>query len=122
MNACGVSPMQVRKLRTEEGHHPWAIYQRSPAVARILDAFRDDRFCQAAPGQHAWVGQKLLNDGEPYLHLADLESYLHTHDEAARLYRDRSAWARKAILNVARVGKFSSDRTIREYARDIWKL
>ena len=90
--------------------------------ATIVPIYATSTYTQAAPGQHAWVGQKLLNDGEPYLHLADLESYLHTHDEAARLYRDRSAWARKAILNVARVGKFSSDRTIREYARDIWKL
>ena len=73
-----------------------------------------------------WIGgaycTKLLADGESYLHLADLESYLQTHKEAEQLYRDRNAWAAKAILNVARMGRFSSDRTIREYAKDIWGL
>jgi starch phosphorylase len=118
----GLTVPQIRRLRAEKGYHPWSIYERSPMVHRILDAIRENRFCPATPGQHAWVSQKLLNDQEPYLHLVDLESYLHTHDSAARLYRDRSAWARKAILNVARIGKFSSDRTIQEYAKDIWRL
>jgi starch phosphorylase len=118
----GLTVPQIRRLRSAGGYLPGAIYDRSPMVHRILDAFRDSRFCPGTPGQHAWVSQKLLSSQEPYLHLADLESYLHTHDEAARLHRDRSAWARKAILNVARIGKFSSDRTIREYAREIWRL
>ena len=58
--------------------------------------------------------------GDPFLHLADLGSYLDAHARAAAAFHDRRAWARMAILNVARVGKFSSDRAVREYARDIW--
>ena len=57
-----------------------------------------------------------------YFHLADFASYLAAHDAAGQLYRKSSEWTSKAILNVARSGKFSSDRTIRDYVRDIWKI
>jgi starch phosphorylase len=76
---------------------------------------------QAAP-QDAWVCDKLLADREQYFHLADLPSYLQVHDQVAALYCDRSAWVATAILNIARSGKFSSDRTISEYAHDIWGI
>jgi starch phosphorylase len=91
-------------------------------VRRVLDALGQSRFCSREPGRHAWVAQRLLAQNEQYFHLADLDSYLAAHEEAARVYRDRATWATKAILNVARVGKFSSDRTIRDYAREIWNI
>jgi glycogen phosphorylase len=62
----------------------------------------------------------LLADGDHYMHLADLTSYLETDQRLLALYADPDAWARKAILNVAGAGKFSSDRTIAEYATEIW--
>ena len=64
----------------------------------------------------------LLTQGDHYMHLADLTPYCQAHERLGALYADRDAWARKAILNVASSGKFSSDRTIAEYARDIWKV
>ena len=112
---------QVERLR-DEGRHPRTFYDGSPTVRRILDAFRGDRLSPGAPGRFAWVFRTLVEEWDPYFHLADLEAYLATQEEAARLYQDRDAWARKAILNVARMGKFSSDRTIQEYARDIWRV
>jgi starch phosphorylase len=101
---------------------PRTFYDRSDTVRRILDAFRGDRLSPGEPGKYSWVFHKLVDSWDPYFHLADLDSYLQTHDEADRLYRDEAAWARKAILNVARMGKFSSDRTVLEYARDIWDV
>jgi starch phosphorylase len=118
----GLTVPEIRQLKSAGVYRPVEIYQSNAAVRRVMDAFRDSRFCPQAPGQHAWVYQKLLADGEQYFHLADLGSYTQAHEEAGRLYRNRTAWAAKAILNVARVGKFSSDRTISEYARDIWNL
>jgi starch phosphorylase len=118
----GLTVPQVRQLKREGNYRPQEIYDRDPSVRRILDAFRDNRFCPRSPGQHAWVPTKLLAANEQYLHLADLPAYLQVHDDLASLYRDRPAWLQKAILNVARSGKFSSDRTISEYARDIWKI
>jgi starch phosphorylase len=117
----GLTVEQVRATRAA-GYRPEEVYRRSAVVRRVLDALRDGRFCPRQPNRHAWVVQRLLALGEQYFHLADLESYLAAHEAAARLYRDRPAWDRKAILNVARTGKFSSDRTIREYARDIWGI
>ena len=64
----------------------------------------------------------LLTRGDHYMHLADLTSYCQAQDRLGRLYADRSEWTRKAILNVASSGKFSSDRTISEYATEIWKV
>jgi starch phosphorylase len=118
----GLTVPQVRELKAARSYRPWDIYQRSAGVRRVMDAFKKSRFCPTSPGRHDWVFQKLLADNEQYLHLADLESYLQTHEAAGRLFCDRAAWAAKAILNVARIGKFSSDRTIREYAKDIWTI
>ena len=118
----GLTVDQIRQIPANGGYRPSEIYRQYPKIRRVFDAFRDNRFCLRDAGAHEWVGERLLSDGEQYLHLADLPSYLRAHDDVADLYCDRSAWASKAILNVARVGKFSSDRTIREYARDIWNI
>ncbi|MCI0456974.1 MAG: glycogen/starch/alpha-glucan phosphorylase [Gemmataceae bacterium] len=112
---------QVRQLQAE-GRPPRSFYDNSAVVRRVLDAFRGDLLSPGAPGKFGWVFRALVEQGDPYFHLADLEAYLAAQEEAARLYQDRHAWARKAILNVARVGKFSSDRTIAEYAREIWEV
>ncbi len=115
--------LTVPEIRQQRGsYRPSEIYQRSHPVRQILDSFLNNRFCQHSPGQHEWVYRKLLGDNEQYFHLADLESYLLAHDEAGRLYRDSAGWSAKAIRNVARIGKFSSDRTILEYAREIWNI
>jgi starch phosphorylase len=118
----GLTVPQIRRLRAERGYNPGEIYRRNPDVRRILDSFRDNCFCPRTPGRHEWVAPRLLSATEPYLHLGDLESYLEAHATADRLYGNRAAWAVKAIRNVARIGKFSSDRTIQEYAQDIWNL
>ena len=118
----GLTVAEIRAMRSHGPYQPREIYARNPAVKRLLEAFRDGRFCPAAPERHRWIYDRLLAVNDQYLHIADLESYLDTHEEAARLYRDTEVWSAKAVLNVARIGKFSSDRTIREYADGIWNL
>ena len=118
----GLTVEQVRRLRASGPSRPRQVYEQHAEVRRILDSFRANRFCPRTPGQHDWVWHKLLAEGEQYFHLADLPSYLETQDAVGRLYAEPAAWAQKAILNVGRSGKFSSDRTIREYAEDIWNL
>jgi starch phosphorylase len=115
----GATVEQVEALK-RDGRHPRTFYDRSPAVRRVMDAFRGDRLCPGEHGKFAWVFRSLVDEWDPYFHLADLESYLEAQAAAERLYRDRHAWAKAAILNVARTGRFSSDRTVAEYARDIW--
>lgn len=112
---------EITRLKAEL-HHPRSFYGQSATIRRILDAFTSDRLSPGKPGEFAWVFWMLVDQWDPYFHLADLEPYLAAQEAVAQLYRDPAAWARQAILNVARMGKFSSDRTIREYARDIWKV
>jgi starch phosphorylase len=112
---------EISQLRAER-HHPREFYTKSATIRRVLDAFRDDRLSPGELGKFAWVFELLVDQWDPYFHLADLEAYLATQDKAARLYLDMGAWCRKSILNVARIGKFSSDRTIQEYAREIWRV
>jgi starch phosphorylase len=88
----------------------------------VLDAINSDLFCPGEPGLFRWLWQKLLDQGDEYFHLADFLPYLKAQERAGKDYQNPADWTRKAVLNVARMGKFSSDRTISEYARDIWGL
>ncbi len=118
----GLTVEQIQKMKQTNSYNPWDYYNRNPQIRRVMDSFKANRFCPRRQGGHEWVFQKLLNRGEQYFHLADLESFLATHETAARMYRDRNTWLTKAILNVARMGRFSSDRTIMDYANEIWKI
>jgi starch phosphorylase len=118
----GLNAGQVRSLREQRAYRPRDYYERNTRVKRLVDALSSDRFCRGEPDIFAWVRSTLLDENDEYFHLADLGPYLDTQDKAAEAYKDPSAWDRRAILNVARAGKFSSDRTVREYARDIWHI
>jgi starch phosphorylase len=95
-------------------------YEHEPEARRALDLIASGHFSPGEPGRYAPIREALLTHGDPYMHLADLASYAEAQRRVADLYADRAGWARKAILNVARSGKFSSDRTIAEYAAEIW--
>ncbi|GIX45042.1 MAG: glycogen/starch/alpha-glucan phosphorylase [Candidatus Hydrogenedentota bacterium] len=113
---------ELERMRREHSYNPWDYYHRSPAIRRVMDVFHTDKlFRRNAPMFH-WIFNALLNQGDRYFLLADFESYLRASEQAGQEFLQREVWARKAILNVARIGKFSSDRTIREYAEDIWKI
>jgi starch phosphorylase len=112
---------QIRALN-QNGTHPIEFYEGSDTIRRILDVFHTDRFSPGTPGEFSWVYKKLVQEWDPYFLLADLDDYIAAHAKADELYSDSSQWAMKAILNVARMGKFSSDRTIQQYADEIWKV
>ena len=87
-----------------------------------MDAFGSNLFCPNQPGLFRWINEQVLDHGDPYLHLADLESYIDTQGRVAQTFEDPEGWACKAIFNVARTGQFSSDRAIAEYAQEIWNI
>jgi hypothetical protein len=91
------------------------------ATRAALDLISCNHFSRSEPGIFTPLYDTLLTHGDYYMHLADLGSYLAADQRLTELYADRNAWASKVILNVAGSGKFSSDRTIREYANDIWE-
>jgi starch phosphorylase len=118
----GLRVDEVRRLRESGAYNPWDYYRNSPAVKRVMDVFNSDRLFGRDAGQFHWIFHSIMNQGDPYFHLADFDSYLEAQRRAGRLYREREQWARKAILSVARMGRFSSDRTVREYAEEIWHI
>jgi len=87
----------------------------------VLDMlFKDAVFCQGEKQAFDPIRRFLFDEGDPYMHLADFTSYVEAHQRVQALYVDQTEWTRKAILNIAASGRFSSDRTISEYAREIW--
>jgi starch phosphorylase len=103
-------------------YDPHWHYDNDPETRAALDLIFSDHFSPGERGVFAPLRDALLRDGDHYRHLADLTDYGRAHRELATLYDDPEAWSRKAIINVASSGWFSSDRTIREYAQDIWGL
>src|SRR5215467_13079304 len=103
-------------------YNPHWHYDNEPETRAALDLIFSDHFSRNQPGVFATLREALLTRGDYYMHLADLKSYLEADQRMRDLYSEPNAWARKAILNVAGSGKFSSDRTIAEYAADIWNV
>jgi len=101
-------------------YKPQWHYENDPATRAALDLIFSDNFSRNEPGVFAPLREALLTHGDYYMHLADLKSYLEADQRLCDLYADPAGWSSTAILNVASSGKFSSDRTIAEYAADIW--
>jgi starch phosphorylase len=118
----GLRAEEIHHMRQQGSYRPRDYYSRNPVIKRVMDALHANLFCPREPGLFDWFCEAILDHGDYYFHLADLESYITTQQHASQEYTDPTAWAHKAIVNVARIGRFSSDRTVREYARDIWKI
>ena len=112
----GVESLKAR------GYNPYDYYQADALLKASMDLLLGEEFTPGAPGQLRATYDSLLDGGDPYLVLADFASYIKAHEAMDKQYRDQSGWAKKAILNTALVGKFSSDRSIRDYVNNIWKL
>jgi len=103
-------------------HDPWHYYHSDPELRRALDMIATGAFSPGAPDLFAPIVRSLLEDGDRYLVLADYRAYVSCQEAVARTYRDPVAWTRKSITNTARMGEFSSDRTVRQYADEIWSV
>ena len=114
----GLTADQVAETRGF--YNPRWHYDNDPEIRAALDLIAGNHFSRNEPGVFAPILDTLLNHGDFYMHLADLKSYSEAHVRVGQLYADQEGWSRKAILNIAASGRFSSDRTIAEYARDIW--
>jgi starch phosphorylase len=114
----GLSAQQVAS--NSGWYNPYWHYINEPETRSALDLISSNYFSRNEPGIFNELCATLLAQGDHYMHLADLNSYLGADQRLVELYANQDAWARKAILNVAASGKFSSDRTIDEYAKAIW--
>src|SRR6201993_2509175 len=116
----GLTAEQV--VQSRGWYSPQWHYDNEPETRAALDLILSDQFSRYEPGVFSALHDTLLAHGDHYMHLADLKSYLEADQRLLDLYSDQDAWARKAILNVASSGKFSTDRTISQYAEEIWKV
>jgi len=116
----GLTAEQVASSRA--WYSPQWHYENDPEIRAALDLISSDYFSRYEPGVFTPLVDLLLKNGDFYMHLADFRPYLEADQRLVDLYARPDDWARKAVLNIASSGRFSSDRTIREYATDIWQV
>jgi starch phosphorylase len=117
----GLTAQQAEYEQKMPSRTPWMVCEQNWEIKRIIDSLRDDRFCPGERGLFTPLVDDLMDHHrDPYLHLIDLEDYLRCQERVSGTYRQPEEWYRKTILNVAGMGKFSSDRAIQEYAKKIW--
>jgi starch phosphorylase len=118
----GLRAEEILEMQKNSAYNPRERYDNDPVVKEVMDALASDRFCPNEHGLFRWIFDELVHRGDKYYHIADFPSYVEVQNEIASDYLKDEVWCRKSILNVARIGKFSSDRTVLEYARDIWHI
>ncbi len=114
----GMTVEEVEALK-KKGYRPWEVYESNPELRKVIDLVSSGFFSPTTPDAFKPVVESLLGV-DPYMVLADFADYLAVQQKVEETYRDQAKWTRMSILNVARMGKFSTDRTIAEYNRDIW--
>jgi glycogen phosphorylase len=116
----GLNADEVAEVQAK-GYNPRYYYDRNPDLQLVIDRIRSGIFSHGDPHLFQPIVDQLLNH-DPYLLLADYQSYIDCQDRVAAAYRDQATWVKKSILNTARIGMFSSDRSIREYCEEIWQV
>jgi len=114
----GLTAQQVNELHPR--YNPWDFYNGNQQLKRVLDMIGGGHFSGGDAGVFRPIFDSLLYGGDRYLLLADYASYIECQQRVSRMYRDEHEWTKRSILNVARMGKFSSDRVIQQYAQEIW--
>lgn len=117
----GLTVDEVQALN-DKGYNPYDYYYKNPELKAVIDWLDTDYFTPGKPRALSSIKYSLLDGGDPYLCLADYDSYSQAQERVDAAYRDQSDWARMAILNTAKMGKFTSDRSIKDYVERIWNL
>lgn len=115
----GLKSPEVQALKTQ-GYYPWDYYHANAELKAVIDLIASGFFSHGDINLFKPIVENLVYD-DPYLLLADYQSYIESQDQVGKAYQDRDNWTKMSILNVARMGKFSSDRSIAEYCQDIWQ-
>lgn len=120
----GLSSEETARMSSEHSYNPWDVYHSDERVRRIMESLVDGTFSPSNPDIFRDIYYSLLgNDrSDEYFVLKDFASYVEAQERLEKMYKDKEAWAKMAVINTAKSGKFSSDRTIKEYAEEIWDL
>lgn len=117
----GLTAEEVSELR-RKGYSAQEYYEKNSELKKVIDLISGNHFSKESPGLFQPIVDSLLRNNDYYLLFADFASYMEMQDKVSETYKHPEIWYKKAILNVARMGKFSSDRSIQEYAENIWKI
>lgn len=117
----GLRADDVALVRHENSYDVWRKYHQNPEIKRVVNSLVDNTF-SSNPNDFKLIYNELMFKNDEYLLLADFEAYAHAQSRVENRYRDRKGWARMCLVNIAQSGYFSSDRTIEEYAHDIWNI
>jgi starch phosphorylase len=117
----GMTAAEVAERRAA-GYNPWKVYDANSEVRQALDMIASGYFSSSEPSRFREVFERLTAGGDQYLLLGDFASYVACQERVDALYERPDEWARRAVLNVARMGRYSSDRTVSDYARLIWQV
>jgi starch phosphorylase len=118
----GMTAEEAEFERKNVSRTPWQICQRNESIKNVIEAIADGSFSNGDKELFKPLVDGLMNKHDPYLLLLDLESYIECQNKVSEAFRDTKAWARSTVFNVARMGKFSTDRTIRQYSEEIWSI
>ncbi len=118
----GLKVKDIEKLRTAGLYDPWQEYNNNKHLRRILDSLFTGPWCKDEPNKFRAIFDELMNHNDEYFILKDFESYIKESKKMDEYYKDELAWAKSCLINIAKSGYFSSDRTIEEYNKDIWHL
>jgi starch phosphorylase len=116
----GLRTNEVDNLRAK-GYNPWDYYNASPVLKQVMDLITSGYFSPEDPAMFNPICDSLFN-GDRFMVMADFDAYVACQDKVSKCYSNQEDWTKKSILNVARMGKFSSDRSIKEYADGIWNV
>ncbi len=118
----GMTTEEVEKEKKHPRRSPKTIYESNDEVRRTIDSISSGLFSKGDRGLFRILVDSLMDPHDPYMLIKDFEDYLRCQEEVSRAFSDKKNWWRRSILNVARIGKFSTDRTIRQYAGEIWGI
>lgn len=118
----GKEVSEINKMKSEKSYKPTEYYKKSDIIKRVVDTLSSNLFCPHESRLFKPLYDALIHHGDRYFLLADFDSYTNTQDKIVHDFMNRPLWLEKVLLNISRMGRFSSDRTIREYADDIWKI
>ena len=117
----GLNANEVMEKK-QAGYQPRDLYTQNLELREVLDMVRKGFFSGPQGNLFQPILENLLDHGDPYMVLADFQPFCDIQEEIGKAYLDSDAWIRKSIINVSRMGKFSSDRSIKEYADNIWNI
>ena len=118
----GLRNEEVEQLNREGTYNPWDLYNSDYRIKNILDSLLTGEWTNYRQDKFRVIFDEIMNNRDNYYILKDFDSYVQAQEKVAELYQNKAKWQRMCLMNIANSGKFTSDRTIEEYAKEIWHL